>query len=103
MTVAPPFPRLPSLNALRAFEASARLGGFALAAEELRVNRAFTLGKDKVFAPEKKNGSPRRGQHERQLRQNRCAASGQSTIGGAGPSAKTAHSGAATNTSADCP
>ncbi|MER0240125.1 MULTISPECIES: LysR family transcriptional regulator [Alphaproteobacteria] len=37
MSVAPPFPRLPSLNALRAFEASARLGGFALAAEELRV------------------------------------------------------------------
>jgi len=37
MTVAPPFPRLPSLNALRAFEASARLGGFALAAVELRV------------------------------------------------------------------
>ena len=37
MAVAPQFPRLPSLNALRAFEASARLGGFALAAEELRV------------------------------------------------------------------
>ncbi|MGR3488152.1 LysR family transcriptional regulator, partial [Pseudooceanicola nanhaiensis] len=37
MSVAPPFPRLPSLNVLRAFEASARLGGFALAAEELRV------------------------------------------------------------------
>ncbi|GAW35599.1 glycine cleavage system transcriptional activator [Roseovarius sp. A-2] len=37
MAVDPQFPRLPSLNALRAFEASARLGGFALAAEELRV------------------------------------------------------------------
>jgi len=37
MPVAPPFPRLPSLNALRAFEAAARLGGFALAAEELQV------------------------------------------------------------------
>lgn len=37
MPVSPPFPRFPSLNALRAFEASARLGGFALAAEELQV------------------------------------------------------------------
>ncbi|WP_299479625.1 LysR family transcriptional regulator [uncultured Roseibium sp.] len=37
MPVAPPIPRIPSLNALRAFEASARLGGFALAAEELNV------------------------------------------------------------------
>ncbi|SMO47409.1 transcriptional regulator, LysR family [Thalassovita litoralis] len=37
MPVAPPFPRLPSLNALRAFEAAARLGGFAQAAQELQV------------------------------------------------------------------
>ncbi len=37
MPVAPPVPRLPSLNALRAFEAAARLGGFAPAAEELHV------------------------------------------------------------------
>lgn len=37
MPVAPPFPRLPSLKALRAFEAAARLGGFTQAAEELRV------------------------------------------------------------------
>jgi LysR family glycine cleavage system transcriptional activator len=37
MSVAPPHPRPPSLNALRAFEAAARLGGFALAAEELGV------------------------------------------------------------------
>lgn len=37
MPVAPPSPRLPSLNALRAFEAAARLGGFAQAAEELHV------------------------------------------------------------------
>ena len=37
MPVSPPFPRLPSLNALRAFEAAARLGGFAQAAEELQV------------------------------------------------------------------
>lgn len=37
MPVSPPTPRIPSLNALRAFEASARLGGFAFAAEELGV------------------------------------------------------------------
>ncbi len=37
MPVSPPVPGLPSLNALRAFEASARLGGFAQAAEELQV------------------------------------------------------------------
>lgn len=37
MPVVPPGPRLPQLNALRAFEAAARLGGFAAAAEELRV------------------------------------------------------------------
>lgn len=37
MPVSPPVPRLPSLNALRAFEAAARLGGFAQAAEELQV------------------------------------------------------------------
>ncbi|WP_420336108.1 LysR family transcriptional regulator [Roseibium sp.] len=37
MAVSPPTPRIPSLNALRAFEAAARLGGFALAAEELGV------------------------------------------------------------------
>lgn len=37
MAVAPPGPRMPHLNALRAFEAAARLGGFAKAAEELRV------------------------------------------------------------------
>lgn len=37
MPVAPPYPRLPSLNALRAFEAAARLGGFVAAADELQV------------------------------------------------------------------
>lgn len=37
MSVSPPRPRGPALNALRAFEASARLGGFALAATELCV------------------------------------------------------------------
>lgn len=37
MPVAPPFPKMPSLNALRAFEAAARLGGFTSAADELSV------------------------------------------------------------------
>lgn len=37
MSVAPPRPKGPPLNALRAFEAAARLGGFANAAEELCV------------------------------------------------------------------
>ncbi len=37
MAVSPPRSKGPPLNALRAFEAAARLGGFALAAEELCV------------------------------------------------------------------
>ena len=37
MSVAPPRPRGPHLNALRAFESAARLGGFKAAAEELCV------------------------------------------------------------------
>lgn len=37
MPVSPPRPKGPPLNALRAFEAAARLGGFAQAAEELCV------------------------------------------------------------------
>lgn len=37
MPLAPPRPRLPSLNALRAFEAAARCGSFTKAAEELGV------------------------------------------------------------------
>lgn len=37
MPVSPPRPKGPPLNALRAFEAAARLGGFAKAAEELCV------------------------------------------------------------------
>jgi LysR family glycine cleavage system transcriptional activator len=37
MPVKPPRPRLPSLNALRAFEAAARCESFAKAAEELGV------------------------------------------------------------------
>ncbi|MEO9780767.1 MAG: LysR family transcriptional regulator [Sedimentitalea sp.] len=38
MSVAPPRPKSLPLTALRAFEASARLGGFAAAAEELHVS-----------------------------------------------------------------
>ena len=38
MSVNPPRPRLPPLNALRAFESAARLGGFSNAAEELSVS-----------------------------------------------------------------
>lgn len=37
MSVSPPRPKGPPLNALRAFEAAARLGGFARAADELCV------------------------------------------------------------------
>lgn len=37
MSVAPPRPKGPHLNALRAFESAARLGSFAAAAEELSV------------------------------------------------------------------
>jgi LysR family glycine cleavage system transcriptional activator len=38
MAVDPPRPRGPSLNALRAFESAARLGGFSKASEELNVS-----------------------------------------------------------------
>lgn len=37
MAISPPRPKSPPLNALRAFEAAARLGGFSAAAEELSV------------------------------------------------------------------
>lgn len=37
MSISPPRPKGPPLNALRAFEAAARLGGFAAAADELCV------------------------------------------------------------------
>lgn len=40
MSVAPPRPKMPPLNALRAFEASARLTSFSAAAEELFVTPA---------------------------------------------------------------
>ena len=38
MAVAPPKPKIPPLTALRAFEAAARLGGFAAAGMELGVS-----------------------------------------------------------------
>ena len=38
MSIIPPRPRGPHLNALRAFEAAARLGSFTSAAEELGVS-----------------------------------------------------------------
>lgn len=40
MSIKPPRPKGPSLNALRAFEAAARLGGFTAASEELNVSPA---------------------------------------------------------------
>ncbi|WP_417723518.1 LysR family transcriptional regulator [Salipiger sp.] len=52
MSVAPPFPRLPSLNALRAFEAAARLGSFALAAEELNVTPGAVTAQVKALEAE---------------------------------------------------
>lgn len=52
MPVAPPFPRLPSLNVLRAFEAAARLGGFALAAEELQVTPGAVAAQIKALEQE---------------------------------------------------
>lgn len=52
MAVLPPFPRLPSLNALRAFEAAARLGGFAPAAEELRVTPGAITAQIKALEDE---------------------------------------------------
>lgn len=52
MPVAPPFPRLPSLNALRAFEAAARLGGFAQAAEELQVTPGAVAAQIKILEQE---------------------------------------------------
>jgi len=52
MPVSPPAPRLPSLNALRAFEASARLGGFALAAAELQVTPGAVAAQIKALEEE---------------------------------------------------
>lgn len=52
MSVSPPIPRMPSLNALRAFEAAARLGGFTLAAEELNVTPGAVAAQIKTLEEE---------------------------------------------------
>ena len=66
MPVAPPFPRLPSLNALRAFEAAARLGGFAQAAEELQVSPGAVAAQIKAL--EQDLGAPLFDRHARGVR-----------------------------------
>ncbi len=66
MAVLPPFPRLPSLNALRAFEAAARLGGFAPAAEELRVTPGAITAQIKALEDEL--GAPLFERHARGVR-----------------------------------
>ena len=71
MPVAPPFPRLPSLNALRAFEAAARLGGFAQAAEELQVSPGAVAAQIKAL--EQDLGAPLFDRHARGVRDRRGA------------------------------
>jgi LysR family glycine cleavage system transcriptional activator len=66
MPVDPPFPRLPPLNALRAFEAAARLGGFAAAADELRVTPGAVAAH--VKALEDELGAPLFERHSRGVR-----------------------------------
>lgn len=66
MPVAPPHPRLPSLNALRAFEAAARLGGFAMAAEELGVTAGAVTAQIKTL--EADVGAPLFERHARGVR-----------------------------------
>lgn len=52
MSISPPFQRLPSLNALRAFEAAARLGSFKLAADELMVTPGAVAAQIKALEAE---------------------------------------------------
>ncbi len=52
MAINPPYERFPSLNALRAFEASARLGGFAQAAQELSVTPGAVAAQVKLLEAE---------------------------------------------------
>ncbi|POF32099.1 LysR family transcriptional regulator [Roseibium marinum] len=52
MSISPPVPRFPSLNALKAFEAAARLGGFAPAAEELHVTAGAVAAQIKSLEQE---------------------------------------------------
>ncbi|WP_428641295.1 LysR family transcriptional regulator [Roseibium sp.] len=66
MPVSPPVPRLPSLNALRAFEAAARLGGFAQAAEELHVTPGAVAAQIKSL--EDDIGAPLFARHARGVR-----------------------------------
>lgn len=49
MAVAPPRPKDLPLSALRAFEAAARLGGFAAAAQELGVSPAAITAQVKTL------------------------------------------------------
>jgi LysR family glycine cleavage system transcriptional activator len=66
MPIDPPFPRLPPLNALRAFEAAARLGGFAAAADELKVTPGAVAAH--VKALEDELGAPLFERHSRRVR-----------------------------------
>ena len=66
MSVSPPSPRKPSLNALRAFEAAARLGGFAQAAEELGVSAGVVAAQIKSL--EEEIGAPVFDRHARGVR-----------------------------------
>lgn len=52
MAVSPGFDRMPSLNALRAFEAAARLGSFRLAANELMVTPSSVAAQIKALEAE---------------------------------------------------
>ncbi|KEC75315.1 UNVERIFIED_ORG: LysR family glycine cleavage system transcriptional activator [Rhizobium esperanzae] len=52
MSISPPFDRLPSLNALRAFEAAARLGSFRRAADELMVTPGAVAAQIKALEAE---------------------------------------------------
>lgn len=66
MPVAPPRPKFPPLNALRAFEAAARLGGFAAAAEELGVTPGAVTAH--VKALEDSLGAPLFSRHPKGVR-----------------------------------
>lgn len=52
MSISPPFNRMPSLNALRAFEAAARLGSFRHAADELMVTPGAVTAQIKALEAE---------------------------------------------------
>jgi LysR family glycine cleavage system transcriptional activator len=52
MAIKPHYERFPSLNALRAFEASARLGGFSQAAQEMSVTPGAVAAQVKLLEAE---------------------------------------------------